>query len=437
MTSDDQYDVVFSEPSNPYRAGIASLYSQDFYPSAVTKMTERGVFVQWVQTYEIDALTIKTAIATMERVFPTVEIWSTMFGSDILLVGFKSDQRYSLAEMETRAQQSPYREGLAVAWGVSGVGGVLSGFIAGAPTTRAIADSYRDFVDTDDRPILEFGLARTVDRTGFSVSRDELVEAAQQHGDGPPNTDASVPTAQISDAYSARLLFRRYRPMRPATSSDAGTPLAIRSRSRAAAADKKFGQALTLWDSQPAPLTHPGDLRWRAVATTDQALPEDPVVAAELGRVFPVELELTRAVRLRDERRGDGLAQQLVVAFEAAREHPLYDSESTRVAFQLAKSVGEGQPHLALQLMEPLEGPFLLHRLERHRVTLLLDLANSAKSNEWCLKALEQLEPHTPWRGGALSERVRCYEDAGAPRAGVAREEYEEFLSPQKLSFWP
>ena len=131
--------------------------------------------------------------------------------------------------------------------------------------------------------------------------------------------------------------------MRPATSSDAGTPLAIRSRSRAAAADKKFGQALTLWDSQPAPLTHPGDLRWRAVATTDQKLPEDPVVAAELGRVFPVELELTRAVRLRDERRGDGLAQQLVVAFEAAREHPLYDSESTRVAFKLAKSVGEGR----------------------------------------------------------------------------------------------
>ncbi|MGB1698747.1 MAG: fused MFS/spermidine synthase, partial [Nannocystaceae bacterium] len=37
MTSQDQYDIVFSEPSNPYRAGIASLYSQDFYKSAFSK----------------------------------------------------------------------------------------------------------------------------------------------------------------------------------------------------------------------------------------------------------------------------------------------------------------------------------------------------------------------------------------------------------------
>ena len=71
----DRYDVVFSEPSHPYRAGIASLYTREFYESVAERLTERGIFVQWVQAYEIDAQTLRTIYATLRSVFVHVDSW--------------------------------------------------------------------------------------------------------------------------------------------------------------------------------------------------------------------------------------------------------------------------------------------------------------------------------------------------------------------------
>ena len=34
LTSREKYDVIFSEPSNPYRAGISSLFTEEFYRAA-------------------------------------------------------------------------------------------------------------------------------------------------------------------------------------------------------------------------------------------------------------------------------------------------------------------------------------------------------------------------------------------------------------------
>ena len=60
LTGRDRYDVVASEPSNPFRAGIASLFTVEFYRAARERMTADGVFAQWVQGYEIDARTLRT-----------------------------------------------------------------------------------------------------------------------------------------------------------------------------------------------------------------------------------------------------------------------------------------------------------------------------------------------------------------------------------------
>jgi spermidine synthase len=49
-----QYDVIISEPSNPWIAGVASLFTAEFYDRAVQVLKPDGVFAQWVQLYELD-----------------------------------------------------------------------------------------------------------------------------------------------------------------------------------------------------------------------------------------------------------------------------------------------------------------------------------------------------------------------------------------------
>jgi spermidine synthase len=60
LTTPRRYDVMFSEPSNPYRAGIANLFTREYYQAAASRLTEAGVFAQWLQGYEVDNSTVST-----------------------------------------------------------------------------------------------------------------------------------------------------------------------------------------------------------------------------------------------------------------------------------------------------------------------------------------------------------------------------------------
>src|SRR6185295_4165161 len=93
LTGREGYDLIASEPSNPFRAGVASLFTREYYAAARERLTDNGVFLQWVQLYEIDARTLATVYATMASVFPHVEAWEAG-GGDLVLVAAKKSLTY-------------------------------------------------------------------------------------------------------------------------------------------------------------------------------------------------------------------------------------------------------------------------------------------------------------------------------------------------------
>ncbi len=60
LTSPEKYDLIFSEPSNPYRAGIASLFTAEFYAAVTERLAADGIFLQWLQAYDIDGEAIRS-----------------------------------------------------------------------------------------------------------------------------------------------------------------------------------------------------------------------------------------------------------------------------------------------------------------------------------------------------------------------------------------
>ncbi len=62
--SADRFDLILSEPSNPWLAGVASLFTREFYESCRKKLGDRGVLAQWIQLYSFSeeeyALVIRT-----------------------------------------------------------------------------------------------------------------------------------------------------------------------------------------------------------------------------------------------------------------------------------------------------------------------------------------------------------------------------------------
>jgi len=120
LVSRARYDVIFSEPSNPYRAGVASLYTREFYDAVRARLARGGLFAQWLQTYSIDEKTAQTIYATMAGVFPHIQTWTTNPG-DVVLIASAEPIAIDAAMMRTRLAREPFREATHVAWRVESV----------------------------------------------------------------------------------------------------------------------------------------------------------------------------------------------------------------------------------------------------------------------------------------------------------------------------
>ena len=74
--SPEQFDVIVSEPSNPWVAGVATLYTPEFYTIVRRRLSDDGVFCQWVQLYQLPLSVVAGIIRNVRTVFPHVAVWS-------------------------------------------------------------------------------------------------------------------------------------------------------------------------------------------------------------------------------------------------------------------------------------------------------------------------------------------------------------------------
>lgn len=92
--TEKQYDVIISEPSNPWMAGMATLFTKDFFQVAKERLTQNGIYVQWFHCYQMDWSTFSLIGRTFANVFPQSLLVSTSpegLGRDYLLVGLNSE----------------------------------------------------------------------------------------------------------------------------------------------------------------------------------------------------------------------------------------------------------------------------------------------------------------------------------------------------------
>ncbi|MBW2578707.1 MAG: fused MFS/spermidine synthase, partial [Deltaproteobacteria bacterium] len=92
LRSEGSYDVIVSEPSNPWVTGVEMLFSREFLEAARSRLAPGGVFAQWFHIYETDVEVVKLVLRTYASVFPDVSVWFTLRG-DLVLLGFDRPTR--------------------------------------------------------------------------------------------------------------------------------------------------------------------------------------------------------------------------------------------------------------------------------------------------------------------------------------------------------
>ena len=80
------YDVIISEPSNPWMAGMSSLFTREFFNEARSHLSSNGTFCQWLHSYNMSTEDLRTIIGTFRTAFPHAMLW-TLNENDFLLLG--------------------------------------------------------------------------------------------------------------------------------------------------------------------------------------------------------------------------------------------------------------------------------------------------------------------------------------------------------------
>lgn len=113
LASREQYDVIISEPSNPWIAGLAYLFTQEFYQLAKRRLSANGIMCQWLQLYSIFPQDVKLLLKTFHAEFPYVSVWSPIPG-DLLLIGSMQPHTPSQDEIISRMKEPAIAKALEV-----------------------------------------------------------------------------------------------------------------------------------------------------------------------------------------------------------------------------------------------------------------------------------------------------------------------------------
>ncbi|MCX4028340.1 spermidine synthase [Endozoicomonas sp. SM1973] len=72
-----KYDIIMSEPSNPWVSGVASLFTHEYYSLIKKSVKEDGLFVQWLQAYEISPELALSIFSSLDKVFYDYHLYAS------------------------------------------------------------------------------------------------------------------------------------------------------------------------------------------------------------------------------------------------------------------------------------------------------------------------------------------------------------------------
>jgi spermidine synthase len=196
----ERFAMINADLFLPYRRGTGNLYSREHFLTVRERLKPGGVFVQWLPLYQISAQEFGIIARTMLSAFPQVSLWRGNFhpGAEIVaLVGHADLSPLPASTLDAEPEKRLAVEGatyLDMQDLMLPVNPQTILLFYGGNLTRA-ADLFDEYpLNTDDRPVIEFGTPRSLhqaageDRPQFLESRFAgLVDRLQSRT--PPDED--------------------------------------------------------------------------------------------------------------------------------------------------------------------------------------------------------------------------------------------------------
>ena len=429
LTTHRKYDLIVSEPSNPHRAGIAGLFTREYYQAIERCLEPGGIFVQWVQAYDIDDRTAQIVYRTLGSVFPNIESWQTT-SNDLLISVSREPVHYEIGTLRARLAEEPFHSGLLAAWRADGVEDFLAHYVGNETVADTLEHLSSGPLNTDDRNVIEFALARSLGLiNGFQLT-NLRASAHQARADRPLLVDGDIDWSRVDEGR-----ISSYPGLSRAAQFQA--TLGSEQRSRAAAfaqyMDGDLSGALRQWRLQSQEPKTVSQLALLAECLATEGDNAAQPYLEKLAQVFPLEADAISAELLWVQRRPKAALDTLEKFFRALRTEPWPTRELVKRSLMRAEAVAKSDRSKTAAgfLYDALHTPLCVFNNEADRRETALALAvysDGSQPGEHTLRALEAFEPHVVWARHFLEVRKICYSALHDPRAEQATRDFNECI---------
>ncbi len=426
QTQNATYDVIIAEPSNPHRHGIAALYTADFYRDVSSRLRSGGLFMQWLQAYEIEFESVLMVAATLRSAFPSIELWRTTQSDLVFVCATDAARACAIDAIKRRISDPVVREGLLHAWQARDVEGVVARYVGGNALIDElirVAAQRRLDVNTDDRNRLEFAFAKTLGREhGHAVQA--LLEVSKQEGD-------DVPRWALGEIDAPRLWRRRI-----------AAAAAFGDLERLEIPDNESLQRLRQAMLEYARADYSSASRTFATLVRDPGCPivlraEAHSVAESTGELAPELAEALAETSATDAECALAIASwrknlptardDSWSALELLARDPWSERRLVVRSIDVAVQIGLNDRDFARRCVARMRDPFAMRRYDDLRLLARYDLASTLELEER-VEAVEAFEPFVPWNKIFLADRADAYSRTDHPLRRRARADFARFI---------
>jgi spermidine synthase len=158
LVTPETFDVIISEPSNPWMAGVSNLFTREFFILGSRRLKEGGLFCQWLQLYKISPDNLRSILRTFNSVFPNILIFESS-QYDLFLLGSFEPLKIDIDFLNRHLSQPSVQADLERI-GIKSVREVLSHFLFGSQEIPLFSQGAP--LTTDDNALLEFSMPKTL-----------------------------------------------------------------------------------------------------------------------------------------------------------------------------------------------------------------------------------------------------------------------------------
>ncbi|MFV2057834.1 MAG: MFS transporter [Thiohalomonadales bacterium] len=152
------YDIIMSEPSNPWVSGVSGLFSREFYQHIKRYLKQDGIFVQWLQLYEIDLNVVSSVFKAVAAEFNDFVVYAPTYG-DIYIIANNNGEKLTLPnQLITQPSFMSELAGIHV----NQIQDLSIRYLGDKKTLMPLMHSYALPENTDYYPVIDQNVARTL-----------------------------------------------------------------------------------------------------------------------------------------------------------------------------------------------------------------------------------------------------------------------------------